>query len=83
MSKLKIIIEGTAGSGKTTVAKIVSDALAAWGFKPTVQDQEPLLPSFSERQEKRIRSLVAKNPSVQIRVIGRKNGSLQVPEKHG
>ena len=74
MSKLEIVISGTAGSGKTTIAKIVADALAARGFKPTIEDQEKLsvygLVHFSERQEQRIRSLTAKNPSVQIRVEG-------------
>ena len=74
MGQVKIAISGTAGSGKTTIAKIVADALTAKGFRPTIDDQEPMPPNFSERQEQRIRALIAKNPSVQIRVVGRKHG---------
>jgi thymidylate kinase len=71
MNMLKITIEGAQGSGKTTAAEVVAEALAQKGLRVTVVDGDAIeyveQPVGAMRAEVRIETRV--NPESEIRAL--------------
>ncbi len=65
-----ITITGTVQEGKSTVAKLVQDALKGEGFVVELHDEE-LAPEWYDPtlQAKRVKSLKADNLAIEIRTI--------------
>jgi len=64
-AQVTITVSGRTGSGRSTIAKVIADALAARGFKPVVEDDDPPPPAMEEAS---IRSIIQSSPEIPIRI---------------
>jgi adenylylsulfate kinase-like enzyme len=63
MDDLRVLVIGTSGSGKSTISKIIHEALNEAGFNAGIVDDDPI---NYDLQEKRIEALQLKDTCVTI-----------------
>jgi thymidylate kinase len=67
---IKIVISGTTGSGKTTVALEVMQALKRAGFKPVLKDQDgDPTPLYASTQSARVRALASDGLKIEVSTV--------------
>ena len=66
-TNLFITVNGHAGTGKSTITKIIKDALEEMGFEVNVENEDSYIIDFSMHQEERIKSIKEKFPKLTIK----------------
>lgn len=67
---VKIVVYGKAGEGKTTIAKVIEDALRSHGFNVQNDDIDVICGSFvSHLQDQCVAAIVKKGDVVNIQTV--------------
>lgn len=67
---LRIVVEGTTAAGKSAVAQVIQEALAAYGVPAPINDRDHL-PREQERLEKIMRQVGMSDVEIEMRQLNR------------
>jgi thymidylate kinase len=79
MNEVKVTVTGCAGIGKSTVAKIIHDALTEKGLTSTLTDNDGTIPRYKyHMQELNEEATINKGTSVDVKTVQCKSLSKRV-----